>query len=146
MVSTSHASSNRPLNTRSIQLPKILTRNQNWKEFKDITSATLSGPPRPWMSLSRVLGGKALPNISTFASSSFFIHLQHSTALLDDAVKLEKAGALAEWCNLFKWSTRNIQSIISFLLQNILFVSVNHGIIPRARGKKENFEPHKKLS
>ena len=146
MVWANHAPSNRPLNTTRIQLLKVLTRNQHWKELKDLTSATLSGPTRSWMSLSTVLGGKALPNTSTFARSSFFIDLQRSTALLDDAVKLEKAGALAEWCNLFKWPARKIQSIISFHLQKILFVSVNHGIITRARWKKDNFEPEKKLS
>ena len=146
MVSASHASSNRPLYTRSIQLPKVLTRNQHWKKFKDLTSATLSGLPRSWMRLSRVLGGKALPKTSTFARSSFLIDLQRSTAWLDNAVKLEKAGALAEWCNLFKWPARVIQSIISFLLQKILFVSVNHGTITRARWKKDNFELDKKLS
>ena len=146
MVSANHASSNRPLNTTSIQPPKVLTRNQHRKELNDLTSATLSGPPRSWMSLSRVIGGKVLPKISTFARSSLFIDLQRSTALLDDAVKLEKAGALAEWCNLFKWPARKIQSIISFHLQKILFVSVNHGIITRARWKKDSFEPDKKLS
>ena len=135
----------RPLKHKKYPASQSFTRNHHWTEFKDLTSATLSGPPRSWMSLSRVLGGNALPKISTFARSSFFIDLQRSTALLDDAVKLEKAGALAEWCNLFKWPARNIQSIICFLLQKILFVSVNH-CTTRARRRRDNFELDKKLS
>lgn len=69
-----------------------------------LTSDTLSGPPRSSISSSKVFGGKSRDRISSLSSSSFFIVLHTSSAELvgitgldADDIKLERAGALAEW-------------------------------------------------
>ena len=69
-----------------------------------LTSATLSGPPRSSISSSKVFGGKTRDRISSLSSNSFFIVLHTSAAelvdidgLVVDDIKLERAGALAEW-------------------------------------------------
>ena len=74
------------------------------------TSATFSGPPRSSISLSNVFGGKALLRMSTFSSNSFFISLHCSAAelegiagLLADDIRVESAGALADWWSVLKW-------------------------------------------
>ena len=55
-----------------------------------------------------MFGGRTLDRISSFSSNSFFIVLHMSATefpgvpgLLDDDVKLEKVGALAEWWKFF---------------------------------------------
>jgi len=68
-----------------------------------LTSATLSGPPRSSISSSKVFGGRTRARISSLSSNSFFIVLHTSAAelagiaaVVDDDIKLERAGALAE--------------------------------------------------
>ena len=82
------------------------TRGQ-MRQFNLLTSATLSGPPSSSISSSKVFGGRHLDRTSSLSSNSLFIALHISAAEfasgpgLFAAVKLEKAGALAEWCKVF---------------------------------------------
>lgn len=93
-----------PANSQHFTITKTVDNIQ-----AQFTSATLSGPPRSLMSSSKVLGGNALLRMSSLSNSSFFIALHKSAAelegndgLLDDDIKLESAGALAEWCSVVK--------------------------------------------
>lgn len=93
-----------------LQIHNILTITKTVDNIQaQFTSATLSGPPKSLMSSSKVLGGNALLRMSSLSNSSFFIALHKSAAelegndgLLDDDIKLESAGALAEWCSVVK--------------------------------------------
>ena len=84
-----------------------------------LTSATQSGPPRSSISSSKVFGGKSRHRISSFSSNSFFIPWHTSAAelasivgLADDDIKLERAGALAEWWRLF-WHPVDKQTFLT---------------------------------
>ena len=110
------------LNYNNIPSNNVIYREFNlllkWGKYKPyialpyffFTSATFSGPPRSLISLSNVFGGKALLRMSTLSSNSFFMILHCSAAelegiagLLADDIKVESAGALADWWSVLKW-------------------------------------------
>ena len=110
------------LNYNNIPSNKVIYIDFNlllkWGKYKPyialpyfcFTSATFSGPPRSLISLSNVFGGKALLRMSTLSSNSFFMSLHCSAAelegiagLLADDIKVESAGALADWWSVLKW-------------------------------------------
>lgn len=110
------------LNYNDIPSNNVIYREFNlllkWGKYKPyialpyfcFTSATFSGPPRSLISLSNVFGGKALLRMSTLSSNSLFMSLHCSAAelegiagLLADDIKVESAGALADWWSVLEW-------------------------------------------